>query len=84
MAATRHPANNDLRRQVGSPRSKGRGRFPPAPLLASPASNRPTGAENNKDTVCRNILIYGNCRYEDQGCTFNHDQNKNSSTQAEP
>ncbi|KAL2180720.1 uncharacterized protein P884DRAFT_191772 [Thermothelomyces heterothallicus CBS 202.75] len=32
-----------------------------------------------EDTLCRNILIYGNCRYEDQGCTFNHDQNKNSS-----
>ncbi|KAL2150039.1 hypothetical protein VTH82DRAFT_7715 [Thermothelomyces myriococcoides] len=57
MAATRFPSN-DLRRQVGSPRSKGR---------------------ENKDTLCRNILIYGNCRYEDQGCTFNHDQNKNSS-----
>ncbi|KAL2136817.1 hypothetical protein VTI74DRAFT_1031 [Chaetomium olivicolor] len=61
MAATRYPSN-DLRRQVGSPRSKGR---------------------ENKDTLCRNILIYGNCRYEDQGCTFNHDQNKNSSPQIE-
>ncbi|KAG7291529.1 PAB-dependent poly(A)-specific ribonuclease subunit 3 [Staphylotrichum longicolle] len=61
MAATRYPSN-DLRRQVGSPRSKGR---------------------ENKDTLCRNILIYGNCRYEDQGCTFNHDQNKNSSPQAD-
>ncbi|KAK4102778.1 hypothetical protein N658DRAFT_422488 [Parathielavia hyrcaniae] len=56
MAATRYPTN-ELRRQVGSPRSKGR---------------------ENKDTLCRNILIYGNCRYEDQGCTFNHDQNKTS------
>jgi PAB-dependent poly(A)-specific ribonuclease subunit 3 len=61
MAATRFPPN-DLRRQVGSPRSKGR---------------------ENKDTLCRNILIYGNCRYEDQGCTFNHDQNKSSSPQAD-
>ncbi|KXX77211.1 PAB-dependent poly(A)-specific ribonuclease subunit PAN3 [Madurella mycetomatis] len=61
MAATRYPPN-DLRRQVGSPRSKGR---------------------ENKDTLCRNILIYGHCRYEDQGCTFNHDQNKNPSPQAD-
>jgi len=61
MAATRYPSN-DLRRQVGSPRSKGR---------------------EYKDTLCRNILIYGNCRYEDQGCTFNHDQNKNPSPQAD-
>jgi PAB-dependent poly(A)-specific ribonuclease subunit 3 len=37
----------------------------------------------NKDTLCRNILIYGNCRYEDQGCTFNHDQNKTSSAQGD-
>ncbi|KAL2017612.1 hypothetical protein VTK56DRAFT_1932 [Thermocarpiscus australiensis] len=59
MAATRYPSN-DLRRQVGSPRSKGR---------------------ENKDTLCRNILIYGHCRYEDQGCTFNHDQTKGSSFQ---
>lgn len=37
----------------------------------------------NKDTLCRNVLIYGHCRYEDQGCTFSHDQNKNSSNQAD-
>ncbi|SPQ19753.1 7b055bd6-849a-4d9c-aaf3-848eb17c1693 [Thermothielavioides terrestris] len=61
MAATRY-SSNDLRRQVGSPRSKGR---------------------ENKDTLCRNILIYGNCRYEDQGCTFNHDQNKNPPPQGD-
>ncbi|KAI2622099.1 hypothetical protein GGS21DRAFT_375179 [Xylaria nigripes] len=34
---------------------------------------------DSKDTLCRNVLIYGHCRYEDQGCAFNHDQNKNSS-----
>jgi len=32
--------------------------------------------ENSKDTLCRNVLIYGHCRYEDQGCAFNHDPNK--------
>ncbi|RYP61324.1 hypothetical protein DL771_010163 [Monosporascus sp. 5C6A] len=31
-----------------------------------------------KDTLCRNVLIYGHCRYEDQGCAFNHEQHKNS------
>lgn len=37
----------------------------------------------SKDTTCRNILIYGHCRYKDQGCAFNHDtnQNKGSPTQ---
>lgn len=33
-------------------------------------------SENAKDTLCRNVLIYGHCRYEDQGCAFNHDPNK--------
>ncbi|RCI16210.1 hypothetical protein L249_1872 [Ophiocordyceps polyrhachis-furcata BCC 54312] len=28
--------------------------------------------------MCRNVLIYGHCRYEDQGCTFSHDINKNN------
>ncbi|KAL2269393.1 hypothetical protein VTJ83DRAFT_1577 [Remersonia thermophila] len=48
--------------------------------VASPrAKNR-----ENKDTLCRNVLIYGHCRYEDQGCTFNHDQTpKTSSPQAD-
>lgn len=41
-------------------------------------SPRPKGGRDTKDTPCRNILIYGHCRYEDQGCTFNHDQSKNS------
>ncbi|KAK0655212.1 hypothetical protein B0T16DRAFT_318099 [Cercophora newfieldiana] len=56
MAAARYSSSNDLRRQVGSPRSK---------------------ARENKDTLCRNVLIYGHCRYEDLGCTFNHDSNNN-------
>ncbi|CAI4218372.1 unnamed protein product [Parascedosporium putredinis] len=57
--AARGYQNSDLRRQVGSPKPKGR---------------------DHKDTLCRNILIYGHCRYENSGCTFNHDQNKNSTT----
>ncbi|KAF6218046.1 hypothetical protein HO133_006458 [Letharia lupina] len=31
------------------------------------------GRENAKDTLCRNVTIYGHCRYEDKGCAFNHD-----------
>ncbi|KAF3760008.1 hypothetical protein M406DRAFT_283721 [Cryphonectria parasitica EP155] len=48
--------NPDLRRQVGSPRPKGR----------------------DKDTLCRNILIYGKCRYENAGCNFNHEPPNNN------
>ncbi|KAJ9300554.1 hypothetical protein DTO271G3_1718 [Paecilomyces variotii] len=33
-------------------------------------------AENAKDTLCRNVTIYGRCRYEDKGCAFNHDPHK--------
>ncbi|KAL1963556.1 hypothetical protein VTN77DRAFT_8001 [Rasamsonia byssochlamydoides] len=34
------------------------------------------GRENAKDTLCRNVTIYGKCRYEDKGCAFNHDPQK--------
>lgn len=38
-------------------------------------SPRPKGRENSKNTLCRNIGIYGHCRYENEGCAFNHDVN---------
>ncbi|GAB1212403.1 PAB-dependent poly(A)-specific ribonuclease subunit 3 [Aspergillus terreus] len=37
------------------------------------------GRENAKDTLCRNVTIYGRCRYEDKGCVYNHDPNKTNS-----
>lgn len=43
-------------------------------------SPRPKGRENSKNTLCRNIGIYGHCRYENEGCAFNHDQNSLKST----
>lgn len=27
-------------------------------------------AENAKDTLCRNVTIYGRCRYEDKGISI--------------
>ncbi|KAI0172430.1 hypothetical protein GGR52DRAFT_544516 [Hypoxylon sp. FL1284] len=42
------------------------------------ASPRPK-TRDAKDTLCRNVLIYGHCRYEDQGCAFNHDKNSSNS-----
>ncbi|KAJ5291988.1 PAB-dependent poly(A)-specific ribonuclease subunit 3 [Penicillium angulare] len=45
-------------------------------------SRRTTGSpkmktrENAKETLCRNVTIYGRCRYEDKGCAFNHDPQK--------
>ncbi|OLN86109.1 PAB-dependent poly(A)-specific ribonuclease subunit PAN3, partial [Colletotrichum chlorophyti] len=41
-------------------------------------------ALENKETLCRNVLIYGHCRYENTGCAFNHDQNRSNSTQNSP
>ncbi|KAK4215838.1 PAB-dependent poly(A)-specific ribonuclease subunit PAN3 [Rhypophila decipiens] len=55
-------------------------RYPPTDLrrqVGSPKSSK--GSELNRDTPCRNIRIYGRCRYEDSGCTFNHDMDQNSS-----
>lgn len=79
MATSRYqPA--DLRRQIGSPRPKGRGSYPLDPNPTPRDSIRADSAlPENKDTLCRNVLIYGHCRYEDQGCAFSHDQNKNNS-----
>ncbi|KAI9709058.1 MAG: PAB-dependent poly(A)-specific ribonuclease subunit 3 [Bogoriella megaspora] len=37
------------------------------------SSPRPKGRENNKDIPCRNIPLWGYCKWEKTGCTFNHD-----------
>ncbi|KAF2229694.1 PAB-dependent poly(A)-specific ribonuclease subunit PAN3 [Viridothelium virens] len=39
-------------------------------IMSSP---RPKGRENAKNILCRNITIYGHCRYEKDGCAYNHD-----------
>ncbi|KAL1955075.1 hypothetical protein VTO42DRAFT_9064 [Malbranchea cinnamomea] len=40
------------------------------------SSPRLKGREAAKDTLCRNVTIYGHCRYQDKGCAFNHDPQK--------
>ncbi|KAJ9160846.1 hypothetical protein NKR19_g2869 [Coniochaeta hoffmannii] len=61
--ATAQFSPNEMRRQqvsqTGSPRPK------------NPYTQNHT---QHKDTPCRNILIYGHCRYKDIGCAFSHDQ----------
>ncbi|EXJ83649.1 PAB-dependent poly(A)-specific ribonuclease subunit pan3 [Capronia coronata CBS 617.96] len=42
-------------------------------------SPRLKGRENAKDTLCRNVTIYGKCRYEDKGCAFNHNIERSTS-----
>jgi hypothetical protein len=36
----------------------------------------PKARKNAKETLCRNVTIYGHCRFEDKGCAFNHDTTK--------
>lgn len=45
---------------------------PPGDTPPTALSPRPKGRENAKDTACRNVTIYGHCRYEEKGCAFNH------------
>ncbi|KAK1641292.1 hypothetical protein BDP81DRAFT_310591 [Colletotrichum phormii] len=70
MATSRYP-QSDLRRQVGSPKPKIRGESTRMPLF-------------QPQTLCRNVMIYGHCRYENTGCAFNHDQNRSNSVQNSP
>ncbi|ODM18700.1 PAB-dependent poly(A)-specific ribonuclease subunit pan3 [Aspergillus cristatus] len=44
--------------------------------MGSPKPKSRVYPENAKDTLCRNVTIYGRCRYEDKGCAFNHDPQK--------
>ncbi|KAL7916324.1 kinase-like domain-containing protein [Trichoderma velutinum] len=55
-------------------------RYQTAEVRRQVGSPRPKTREN-KETLCRNVLIYGHCRYEDQGCSFSHDQTKGNSPQ---
>ena len=38
-----------------------------------PTSPRPRGRENTKNTLCRNVVIYGYCRHEKDGCAYSHE-----------
>lgn len=47
-----------------------------------PSSPRPKGRENTKNTLCRNVVIYGFCRHEKDGCMYNHDTGRGNNTLA--
>jgi len=81
MATTRFN-QPELRKPAGSPRPKGRGMGRSQKKSAMESNS--LKAENAKDTLCRNVLIYGHCRYEDQGCAFNHDPNRGLVTVVQP
>ncbi|KAK5096534.1 PAB-dependent poly(A)-specific ribonuclease subunit 3 [Exophiala xenobiotica] len=48
--------------------SKANTEEPKTNLLSPKSKNK----DNAKEILCRNVTIYGKCRYEDKGCAFNH------------
>jgi hypothetical protein len=89
MATTRFAPGQKI---AGSPRPKGRGMCKGVNFaICCHAKDSGHGTselmsgktENAKDTLCRNVLIYGHCRYEDQGCAFNHEPNNIPGSQTE-
>ncbi|GAA5840330.1 hypothetical protein JCM11251_006697 [Rhodosporidiobolus azoricus] len=46
-----------------------------------PPSPGPKGAENR---LCRNVMIYGSCKYKDKGCQFTHELPGTSPKPASP
>lgn len=89
MATTRFAPGQKV---AGSPRPKGRGMYLPEVHSEGSLLWRTTAeygglisctTDNSKDTLCRNVLIYGHCRYEDQGCSFNHEPNSIHGNQTE-
>ncbi|KAL6871357.1 kinase-like domain-containing protein [Trichoderma novae-zelandiae] len=53
-------------------------RYQTAEMRRPVGSPRPK-TRDTKDTLCRNVVIYGHCRYQEQGCAFSHDPNKGNS-----
>lgn len=87
--ATAQFSPNEMRRQqvsqTGSPRPKNResttpretktqARHTQSRMLMQPGEAYTQNQTQHKDTPCRNILIYGHCRYKDIGCAFSHEQ----------
>ncbi|KAK4048450.1 PAB-dependent poly(A)-specific ribonuclease subunit 3 [Microbotryomycetes sp. JL201] len=65
-----------------------------APSQASSAQSSPTprptqlpgssNTANKPKTLCRNILIFGSCKYQDKGCAFSHDVPSSDAPSAGP
>ncbi|GAA6020375.1 hypothetical protein JCM10207_002087 [Rhodosporidiobolus poonsookiae] len=59
----------------------------PSPL-ASPtqAAAKPPGspAKHGTEKLCRNVLIYGSCKYKDRGCQFSHELSPKPASPAPP
>ena len=65
MAAVTKNHAEDTKQAALSPKLKGRGTSKMTDKRRGVANGRMT--ENAKDTLCRNVTIYGKCRYEDKG-----------------
>jgi PAB-dependent poly(A)-specific ribonuclease subunit 3 len=70
---------------MASPRpAKGRGVYsaPTIDYRSSSSVDMLILLENLKNTPCRNIGIYGFCKYEKDGCAYNHDAALKNKTQS--
>jgi PAB-dependent poly(A)-specific ribonuclease subunit 3 len=72
------PADPDVRKTMASPRAKNRGKSPRSRTVHDRRLTQ-DAPENAKNTPCRNIPIYGFCRYEKDGCAYNHDMTTSKS-----
>ncbi|OSD03655.1 hypothetical protein PYCCODRAFT_1434044 [Trametes coccinea BRFM310] len=43
-----------------------------APPSDEPSSPKPSSKKDNTQRQCRNILIYGHCKFQDKGCIYYH------------
>ncbi|RXK40888.1 hypothetical protein M231_01736 [Tremella mesenterica] len=51
------------------------------PSTLSVATNRSgRETEDKQKRLCRNVLVYGSCKYENQGCPFVHPSSNTSNT----
>jgi PAB-dependent poly(A)-specific ribonuclease subunit 3 len=52
---------------------RSRYRSPPSSSLTAWSAPAPPETTGNAQKPCRNILIFGQCKFEGKGCIYNHD-----------
>ncbi len=70
MAAALKNNVEDTKQTALSPRLKGRGMSGYMSQGEGLRGTDPWMAESAKETLCRNVTIYGKCRYEDKGAVY--------------
>ncbi|KAI0946119.1 hypothetical protein AcV7_010175 [Taiwanofungus camphoratus] len=55
-----------------------------APSPEEPSSPKPSSKKDSTQRQCRNILIYGSCKFQDKGCIYYHPPRDESSSPVPP